>query len=52
MTTTAPPPEWAQIATAQQDQLDNLIAALEAQHRRLTDLEERLARLESRPPSP
>jgi hypothetical protein len=49
---TTPPPDWSQIAAAQQDQLDSLIAALEAQHRRLTDLEERLARLESRRPTP
>jgi hypothetical protein len=50
MTTTTPVPDWAAIAAAQQDQLDDLTAAVEAQHRRITDLEERLARLENPPP--
>jgi uncharacterized membrane protein YgcG len=44
-------PDWPAITAALQDQVDDLTATLEAQDRRITDLEERLARLEHPPPA-
>ncbi len=41
--------DWPAIVTALQDQIDDLTATVEAQHRRLTDIEERLTRVEHQP---
>jgi hypothetical protein len=40
--------DWPAIIAALQDQLDDLTVTVEAQHRRLADVEERLARLKHR----
>jgi len=41
--------DWPAVVAALQDQVDDLTATVEAQHRRLTDVEQRLARLENQP---